>query len=60
MCQSRKQGWKVHIWKLVTHVCFFKEFRFLKLDLHKAYVEVGEKNEQFTKLKFLSCPKVQI
>jgi hypothetical protein len=60
MCQSRKQGWKVHSWKLVTHVCFSKEFRFFKLDLHKAYVEVGEKNKQFTKLKFLSCPKVQI
>jgi hypothetical protein len=37
---------------LVTHVCFYKEFRFLKLDSHKAYVEVGGKNKQFTKLKF--------
>jgi hypothetical protein len=25
-----------------------QEFRFLKLDSHKAYVEVGEKNKQFT------------
>jgi hypothetical protein len=24
---------------------FYKEFRFLKLDSHKAYVEVGEKNK---------------
>jgi hypothetical protein len=51
MCPSRKQGRKVHIWKLVTHICFYKEFRLLKLDSHKAYVEVCEKNKQFTKLK---------
>jgi hypothetical protein len=33
---------------------------FWKLDAHKANAEVGEENDQFTKLKFSSCLKVQI
>ncbi len=60
MCQSSKQGWKVHSWRLETHICFYKGFRFWKLDVHKANAEVGEENDQFTKLKFSSCLKVQI
>ncbi len=60
MCQSSKWGWKVNSWKLETHICFYKEFRFQTLDAHKENAEVGEGNEQFTKLKFSSCPKEQI
>ncbi len=60
MCPSSKWEWKVNSWKLKTHICFNKEFRFQTLDAHKANAEVGEENEQFTKLNFSSCPKVEI
>jgi hypothetical protein len=53
MCQSRKWVWKVQGWKLVTYICFYKEFRFLKLDPHKVYAEIGEGNKQFTKFTFV-------
>ncbi len=42
----------LHSWKLETHICLYKVFRFFKLDAHKEYAEVGGKNKQFTKLKF--------
>jgi hypothetical protein len=56
---SDDEKYTVGVWKLI-HICFYKEFRFLKLDAHIANLAVGEENDQFTKLKFSSCLKVQI
>ncbi len=56
---SKDEKYTAGDWKLI-YICFYKEFRFWKLDAHKENAEVGEENDQFTKLKFSSWLKVQI